>query len=109
MTSSKPRRFANERKFKAAIVEDLHARGLLAWSAGAGAWMQSGRPDITGILIDGIRLDIEAKMPGEVPTELQAKVLSQLQQCNGEAFWCDTWERYIEQIEPIIKRHRRFK
>lgn len=94
---------------KKAIVDDLHSRGLPAWSAGAGAWMQAGRPDITGILIDGIRLDIEAKMPGEVPTELQAKVLSQLHQSNGEAFWCDTWESYLEQIEAIIKRHRRFK
>jgi len=68
---------ASEHDIQKAIEEYLNARGISAWRQNAGAMQSSykgknyftkfgitGQADITGILPDGRRLEIEVKRPG---------------------------------------------
>lgn len=49
-----------------------------------GSYGKSGQPDITGCL-RGLRFEIEAKVPGNVPTDLQ---INQLEKWSKAGAWC---------------------
>lgn len=66
-----------------------------------GSSNNTGYPDITGS-IDGIRVEIEVKQPGKVPTKLQAHRLRTLKNLNIIAFWADSLESAIDQLNQAL-------
>jgi hypothetical protein len=90
-----------ERDIQRAILDLLHARGVLAWKAGSGAFRvpkagggeryvkmgHEGVADILGALPGtGKFLAIEVKRPGQSPTQAQAAFLTAVQMAGGVAF-----------------------
>jgi hypothetical protein len=66
------------------------------WSTGSSG--NTGYPDITGS-INGIRVEIEVKTPGNKPTKLQYSRIKKLQGLNIIAFWTDSLESCVERLD----------
>jgi len=90
---------ANETSLVRAIIEELNLRGIKCWRANRGAarypgkdgktrFVQygiNGQADITGILNDGRRLEIEVKVGNKQPSDAQREFLQMIQQRGGLA------------------------
>jgi hypothetical protein len=82
-TRKRPRS-SNESALKARIVRYLRARGIFCWRAGAGPYQRAGLPDILAILEPcGTLLGVEAKMPGEFVTPIQARTIAEMRLCGA--------------------------
>jgi hypothetical protein len=96
-----------------AILTYLKASGITAWRVNGVARVgRGGRPirsgprgqaDITGLLPDGRRLDIEVKLPGNQPTPEQWAFLLQMQRSGGVAFWVDSLE-LVQEAMPFLRQ-----
>jgi hypothetical protein len=85
-----------ERDIQSAILALLHARGVVAWKAGAGAFRVGDRyvkmghrgvADIIGVLPPAGRLlAVEVKRSGATPTGEQHAFLFSVRQAGGLAF-----------------------
>jgi len=67
-----------------------------------GSSNNTGYPDIFGSIM-GIRVEIEVKQPGKFPTKLQAHRLKTLKKLNIIAFWADSLESAISQLDQALK------
>ena len=70
--------------------------------------MQKGQPDITGC-IDGIRIEIEVKVPGNTPTPKQEEWLKRWYSVGAISFWADDADKAINKVTEIynsITQHR---
>lgn len=72
----------------------------------SGSTNNTGYPDITGSIC-GIRIEIEVKQPGEEPTALQLSRLRKLKRYNVIAFWTDSLESAIKQLDIELIKWRR--
>ena len=61
-----------------------------------------GRSDISGLLGDGRRLEVEVKRPGGKPTEAQLAWMHAVNESGGVAFWVDD----AAQIDAVMPRLR---
>lgn len=86
----------------------LHDRGIEAWRQNTGtAWIGDqpvtfGRPgagDITGILPDGRRLEVECKSPTGIQSEKQKKFQATIERNNGVYILA----RSVEDLERCLK------
>ncbi len=90
-----------EREIQTAVLALLHARGVLAWKAGSGAFRvtdthgreryvkigHSGVADIIGLMPpSGRMVACEIKRPGKAATLEQANFLASVRQAGGIAF-----------------------
>jgi len=66
-----------------------------------GSTNNTGYPDITGS-INGIRIEIEVKQPGCEPSKLQYSRLRKLKKLNIIAFWADSLESAISQLDQQL-------
>jgi len=66
-----------------------------------GSTDNTGYPDITGS-ISGIRVEIEVKQPGCEPTKLQYSRIRKLNKNNCIAFWADSLESAIYQLDQAL-------
>jgi hypothetical protein len=92
-----------EKTIKNQILNYLRLTGIEAWlnnpggmryrtKEGLSKYVPHGMPgqaDISGILPDGRRLEIEVKKPGEKPRPDQWDFLLMIQRSGGVAFWTD--------------------
>lgn len=62
-----------------------------------------GEPDIDAV-VDGISLKVEVKLPGRVPTALQAQVISQWRKVGVVAGWADDMDGLMELLEEALGR-----
>ncbi len=60
--------------------------------------------DITGMTIDGRRIEIEVKDDGEFPSEGQANWIHFVNQNGGVAGWCRTMEEAVKIIDDSRER-----
>lgn len=91
---------ASETQLVYAILEYLAIRRIEAWRANTGVmprtnkagktrYVHFGRPgqcDISGILPDGRRLEIEVKRPGQKPTTEQKEFMAMVARNRGVSF-----------------------
>ncbi len=78
-----------EKEIQRAILDLLHARGVLAWKAGSGYVKigHTGVSDIIGIMPpSGRAIACEVKMPGKSATLEQENFLASVRQAGGIAF-----------------------
>ena len=62
-----------------------------------GPFGNAGKPDITGC-IDGTRIEIEVKRPGEKPTEIQKQTIAEWQMAGAVAFWATSWPEVEQRL-----------
>lgn len=100
---------------QAQCLEVLASYGIDARRQNTGAAMQGGRlvrygergdPDITGVLPDGRRLDLEVKRPGERPTPDQLDRLRRTNNAGGVGLWTDDPVRLINAIRRLLEGWR---
>jgi hypothetical protein len=75
-----------------ALVRKRYSNG----SSGTAGW-----PDITGSIC-GIRLEIEVKQPGCKPRKLQAIMLDRFKKANIIAFWTDSLQDCLSQLDAAL-------
>lgn len=61
---------------------------------------EAGQVDLWGI-VRGKHFECEVKRPGEKPTEAQLAWLKQCSDAGAFAFWCDSLDFFIKQIQVI--------
>ena len=111
MIATHPKR--RERDIQRAILDLLHARGVIAWKAGSGGFRvtapgqreryvkmgHTGVADIIGVLPPlGRMLAVEVKRPGEVATAEQANFLTTVRQAGGRAFVATSCEDVAREL-----------
>lgn len=64
---------------------------------------EPGNADLTGILPDGRRLEIEVKRPGKTPTDAQWHRIHEVNASNGCAFWIDSPEEALKVLRRLIE------
>jgi hypothetical protein len=65
--------------------------------------MEIGTPDIFICLPPfGRLMVIETKIDDNVPTEIQKKRLEEWGNAGAIAFWCASYEEYIQKIKPLL-------
>jgi Holliday junction resolvase len=84
------------------IVKHLHALGLFASKIHASRYGQAGWPDILAIM-DGHAIFLEVKLPGGMPTPLQAAVIEKLRLAGATAYVV----RSVDEAEQVVKLTRR--
>lgn len=62
----------------------------------------TGAADITGILPNGIRLEIECKMPGRHPTPEQGAFLQAIRANNGVALVVHSVQELIDKLRNVL-------
>jgi len=112
--NSKPRR--SEKSVMSEVMQALSGRGdLRAWRNNVGAARDGGRfvrfglpgsADITGILNDGRRLEIEVKAPGGRLSEKQKNFGAMIQKFGGVFFVVRSAAELLELLEQTKKRAR---
>lgn len=80
--------------------------GCRAIKTHGGMYGRSGEPDITGCL-DGRRIEIEVKRPGNKPTELQHEALAKWQAAGAIAGWVTSVEEVEQLLRPQIEMSKR--
>lgn len=82
-----------ERVLKKKIKEHLKSIGAVYFMPVTGGW---GTPALDIVAcIKGYYVEIETKTEGKKPTPRQAKRIDDIQSAGGIAFWCDTFEYYL--------------
>jgi hypothetical protein len=112
--SPDPRRLVPERQVLMACLAVLHARGVAAWRQNTGAVKQTykgrtrftrygvpGQADITGILPDARRLEVEVKRFGKRPTAKQCEWLRKINGSGGVALWVDD-AGHLDRVLPRL-------
>lgn len=91
----------------------LRHRRIMAWRSNSGvAWLPGkggrsrpvrfgvpGQADITGILPDGRRLEVETKRPGAKPRPEQLAFLDGIRSSGGVALWVSSVDRLAEALD----------
>lgn len=104
-----------ERDVQAACLTELRVLGLDPERQNTGVGQYSnpdgttrvvrygtpGQLDLKCVLPDGRACEIEAKIPGKRPTDLQRDRMQKLNASNGVAFWVDDPEQ-IKRLMPLI-------
>lgn len=104
-----------EQSIQAKIIKKLEAEGFIAINLITAS--KSGFSDIIACSAIGRFWSIEVKKPGEKPSRLQYHRLSQFQKREAVAFWCDSYDNFLEQFNnrtivetnrniALIKQHR---
>lgn len=91
-----------EGKLKAKIKADLKARGAYFFMP-----VQSGYGSTTLdilVCLRGLFIAIETKAEGKVPTARQDACIDQINIAGGFAFWCDTYDMYLECMRELERR-----
>jgi hypothetical protein len=65
---------------------------------------QKGQADITGVGPAGIRIEIEVKRKGKVPSDDQKDWLGRMQRHGGLAFYADSIEMCVEKMREEWKK-----
>lgn len=100
---------------QAQCFEVLKSFGVDCKRQNTGAAMQGGRlvrygekgdPDITGVLPDGRRLDLEVKRPGARPTAEQLDRLRRTNAAGGVGLWTDDPVALINTIRRLLSGWR---
>jgi hypothetical protein len=70
---------------------------------------KAGYSDVIACSPYGWFWSIEVKKPGERPSRIQYHRLSQFEKRNAIAFWCDSYESFLEQFDKatIVEANRR--
>lgn len=94
-----------------ACLRWLHQQGIFAWRQNTGtAWLGDqpvsfgypGAGDITGILPDGRRLEVECKSTTGKQSEKQAKFQAKIEQNRGVYLLVRSEEELCQMLEPIL-------
>ncbi len=97
-----------EKDITSPVVKALNKQpGIHAWKRlSSGSSNNTGYPDITGTIMlsvgnleFGVRLEIEMKRPGKVPTPIQYARLREFRRLGCIAFWADSNAGVIYQIK----------
>ena len=67
------------------------------------AFGEPGQADITGVGPNGVRIEIEVKRPGEVPTELQIEWQVLMFRLKAIAFWCDSLDDCMDGLKHAFR------
>ncbi len=89
-----------ESKITGAIIQMIRRRGHWARKVHGNAFQTSGIPDVDAI-VHGRSVRIEVKRPGEVPTELQNRVMAELKRAGAFVTWTDNLADAIEFVESV--------
>lgn len=96
-----------ERDIQRACMDYLNTlHGVRVWRANVGgrSWVdktghnrvmkfgERGQSDLTGVGPGGVRIEIEIKRPGLLPSPEQAEWLREMDHFGAVAFWCDSFE-----------------
>lgn len=111
-----------EKHIQKAILNALKWRkDVLAWRQNTGVARQqnkdgpqrfirfgvAGQADITGVVLDGRRLEIEVKRPGQKPTEDQIRFGRRITEMGGIWFVATSVEHCIEQLDAALGKGAR--
>lgn len=88
----------SEQDLQTKIIKHLQKQGIMCWKQSCSI---NGMPDIGGITKSGTYFGIEVKDKGKKPEPLQYYMLDCINHNNGIAFWCDSWEAFLEQENKI--------
>lgn len=92
-----------ESKLIKEIKDWLEEQGCLVWKYHGSVYGIKGFPDLFGMLPHvPIFFAIEVKVPGNKPTPVQNKVLTQITSHGGVAFWADSLETVKTELSPYI-------
>lgn len=108
-----------EKEIQAACLEWLNTiPGVRCWRQNTGGFPgeykgkrrftrfgQKGQSDISGVGPFGVRVEIEIKRPGKLPSDIQGYWLTSMQESGAVAFWADSLDTCVEQLRyEFIKR-----
>jgi hypothetical protein len=75
-------------------------------------WNRAGEPDVTGCY-KGVRFELELKVPGKKPTELQTKRLKEWRESGAVSYWTDNVDdamrwfyKYVKPLGDFLELHR---
>jgi len=97
---------AEESKLQSKIINDLEWYNNMCVVYKLMKINISGLPDICFHTVKTGAVYIEVKAPGKKPSHLQTKKLELLRSCGAKAYWCDSWEGWVE-IKKILGIHDR--
>ena len=89
------------------LVKSLNSHSnTLVWKRFSGRFGLKGYPDVTGMTsldINGvktaIRIEIECKLPGNIPTKIQASHLKRFRALGALCFWCDDYKKGLTEFD----------
>jgi hypothetical protein len=89
-----------ESKITGAIIQMIRRRGHWARKVHGNAFQTAGIPDVDAVIF-GRSVRIEVKRPGEVPTELQNRVLAELERAGAFVTVATSLDEGLEFVKDV--------